>query len=171
MSPGREADQEPDEFNSKDQAAAADELQRLGARLMRLSERDLATVPLADDLRDAVLEAKRLKPRTEELRRQVQFIGRLMRKAEVEPIAARLQRIESGDEAALVQRRAEEWRARLLGEGDVAIQAFVDERPATDRLRLRQIVRNVGRLAAGTPARETGERELEGELRKLLAEG
>jgi len=171
MSPGREADQEPDEFNSKDQAAAADELQWLGARLVRLSERELATVPLADDLRDAVLEAKRLKPRTEELRRQVQFIGRLMRKAEVEPIAARLQRLENGDEAALLQRQAEEWRARLLGEGDAAIQVFVDERPATDRLRLRQLVRNVGRLAVATPAREKGERELEGELRKLLANG
>jgi ribosome-associated protein len=170
MSPGREADQEPDEFNSKDQAAAADELQRLGERLVRLSDRDLASVPLAEDLRDAVLEAQRLKPRTEQLRRQLQFVGRLMRKADPGPIIARLQMLDSGGEAALLQRQAEGWRVRLLAEGDAGLQALVELRPGLDRLRWRQLVRKVSRLAPGTAEREKGERELDTELRKVLQE-
>jgi len=169
MSPGKEPDRESDEVNSRTQAAAADELQRLGERLVRLSDRDLATVPLAEDLRDAVLEARRLPPRTEQLRRQFQFVGRLMRKADAGAIAARLQAIESGGEAALLQRQAETWRARLLDEGDAALQALVDAQPGADRQRLRQAVRKVARLAPGTPARDKGERELDAELRRVLA--
>jgi ribosome-associated protein len=171
MSPGKEADQERDEFNSKAIAEAAGDLQRLGERLVRLSERDLESVAMAEDLRDAVLEARRLPLRTEALRRQLQFVGRLMRKADAGVIEARLQVLAGGSEPALLQREAEQWRGRLLSEGDEALQALVAERPDLDRLRWRQLVRKVARLAPGTPAREKGERELDAELRKVLAEG
>jgi ribosome-associated protein len=169
MAPGRDPDAAPDPFSAKEQSLAAARLQELGERLVRLEERDLATVPIADDLRDAVLEARRIKPRTEELRRQLQLVGKLMRKAgDIEAITARLDFLESGAGAAELQKRAAAWRARLLEGGDEALQALLAECPWVERQPVRQLVRRVGRAPEG-PARARGERELDAELRRLLS--
>ena len=65
------------------------ELQALGEQLTRLADTQLATIPLEDDMRDALAELKRIKSH-EARRRQVQLIGKLMRDANVEAIRAAL---------------------------------------------------------------------------------
>jgi ribosome-associated protein len=62
-------------------------LQSLGAQLVALPESQLAEIPMDDPLREAVLEAKRIKSH-EAKRRQMQYIGKLMRRLDEESVAA-----------------------------------------------------------------------------------
>lgn len=66
--------------------------QRLGEDLIPLRESDLLSMNLDDELLDAILDAKRMK-RHGALRRQKQYIGKLMRRIDPEPIRAALTRI------------------------------------------------------------------------------
>ena len=67
-------------------------LQKLGEELITLRESDLHAMPLNEELRDAVLEARRIKARGA-LRRQKQYIGKLMGRVDPEPIHEALERL------------------------------------------------------------------------------
>lgn len=67
-------------------------LQKLGEELVTLRESDLKAMPLDEELRDAVLEARRMKARGA-LRRQKQYIGKLMGRLDPEPIREALERL------------------------------------------------------------------------------
>lgn len=67
-------------------------LQKLGEELITLKERDLREIGLAPDLLEAVLEARRIKSNSA-LRRQKQYIGKIMRNIDPEPIRAALLRL------------------------------------------------------------------------------
>jgi ribosome-associated protein len=66
--------------------------QKLGEELIPLQESDLRALGLDEDLLDAVLEAKRLRKHGA-LRRQKQYIGKLMGRTDPEPIRAALERL------------------------------------------------------------------------------
>jgi ribosomal 50S subunit-associated protein YjgA (DUF615 family) len=104
-------DERPSKTQRKKEVEA---LQALGERLVELNADQLAKVPLPDDLRDAVLEAKRIRSR-EGRRRQLQYIGKLMREIDPAPIARELERWDGQSrEATAVHHRIERWRLRLL---------------------------------------------------------
>jgi len=67
-------------------------LQKLGEELITLRESDLLSLPLEEDLLEAVQEARRIKAHGA-LRRQKQYIGKLMRHVDAEPINAALERL------------------------------------------------------------------------------
>lgn len=67
-------------------------LQKLGEELVTLREPDLQAMPLDEDLRDAVMEARRMKSHGA-LRRQKQYIGKLMGRVDPEPIREALERL------------------------------------------------------------------------------
>ena len=67
-------------------------LQKLGEELITLRESDLQAMPLDEELRDAVLEARRVKAHGA-LRRQKQYIGKLMGRIDPEPIREALERL------------------------------------------------------------------------------
>jgi len=67
-------------------------LQKLGEELISLRETEIEALPIDDDLREAVLEARRIRANGA-LRRQKQYIGKLMRQVDPEPIRAALARI------------------------------------------------------------------------------
>ena len=67
-------------------------LQKLGEQLLTVRESDLLDIEMDGDLRDAVLEARKIKSRGA-LRRQKQYIGKLMRQIDPEPIRAALARV------------------------------------------------------------------------------
>jgi ribosome-associated protein len=116
------------------------ELQALGVRLVALNPDQLATVALPEALRAAVVEAKRIRSR-EARRRQLQYIGRLMRDVDPEPIRARLQAWDGqSSEATAAHHRTERWRERLLEEDD-ALTEFAREHPRADLQRLRACLR------------------------------
>ena len=120
------------------------ELQALGAALVELPESQLETLELPASLADAVRQAKRI-PSHEGRRRQVQYIGKLMRSIDAEPIRARLAAIEGGSrEAAARHRLLERWRERLL-EDDDALTEFAAAYPGADLQALRTQIRNARR--------------------------
>jgi ribosome-associated protein len=117
------------------------ELQALGAALVELPETRLKTLAIDEQLRAAVLEAKRIKSH-EARRRQIQYIGRLMRDLDPQPIRALLAEIEGGSAQANARhRRLEAWRERLIGD-DEALTAFAAEHPGADLQALRTLIRN-----------------------------
>jgi ribosome-associated protein len=131
-----------DEFVSKTKRKQEmHDLQALGTALVRLSEMQLTSLGLGEDLTRAVLEAKRISSR-EAKRRQLQFIGRLMREVDAGPIRARLEALEGHSAQATARhRRLEAWRKRLL-EDDGALTDFAAAHSAADVQALRALIRN-----------------------------
>lgn len=117
------------------------ELQSLGAALVELPEAQLAGMALEPALLQALLDAKRIRSH-EAKRRQLQYIGRLMRAVDADPIRAQLAAVEgSSAQAAAAHRRLEAWRERLL-EDDAALTRFAAEHPGADLQELRALIRN-----------------------------
>src|SRR5204863_4317666 len=117
------------------------ELQTLGAKLVALPDSQLAEIPMDDPLREALLEAKRIKSH-EAKRRQMQYIGRLMREIDPAPLRERLEAITGHSaQAAAQHRRLEAWRERLLAD-DAALTAFAAEHPGADLQAVRTLIRN-----------------------------
>ena len=129
------------------------ELQVLGASLVDLPEGQLHAMNLEARLLGAVLEAKRIKSH-EAKRRQIQYIGRLMRDVDPAPIRARMAELEgSSAQATARHRRLEAWRERLIGD-DEALTAFAAEHPGADLQTLRTLIRNARKEAKeGKPPR------------------
>lgn len=120
------------------------ELQSLGAALVALPEAQVSGMRLESRLLEAVLEAKRVKSH-EARRRQLQYIGRLMRAVDPEPIRAQLAAVEgSSAQAAAAHRRLEAWRERLLSD-DTALTSFAAEHPDADLQEIRALIRNARR--------------------------
>jgi len=115
------------------------ELQALGEALAALNEEQLARIELPERLRDAVMEARRITA-FEAKRRQLQYIGKLMRGVEAAPIRAALDAAlaRSRGEAA-AHKRVEAWRERLLADPG-AVNELLAEYPATDSRQLRTLV-------------------------------
>ena len=120
------------------------ELQALGTDLVELAESQINELQIPDRLRDAVLAAKRIKSH-EARRRQMQYIGRLMRDVDAAPIRAQLDVLvgHSAQEAAR-HRRLEALREKLLANDD-ALTAYVAEHPGADLQALRTLIRNTRR--------------------------
>jgi ribosome-associated protein len=144
------------------------ELQELGARLVGLNSEQLAEVGLPEDLRDAIEFARRT-TKHEARRRQMQYIGRLMRSVDPGPIREKL-KIWDGVSAehTAQQRRVERWRDRLL-EDEAVVDEFARAHPGIDARRLRALARKArGERSAGAPLRAY--RELFRALREIVVE-
>ena len=117
-----------------------DALQAMGAELVALSADRLAKVPMPEKLLDAVRDCQRFK--MEARRRQLQYIGKLMRNVDPEPIQAALDAFKgvSAEEIAR-QHRIERQRERLLEDEGVLFE-LAEQHPGADLQRLRVLRRN-----------------------------
>ena len=117
------------------------ELQKLGAALVELADSQIGAIALDEGLKAAVLEARRIKSH-EAKRRQIQYIGRLMRSLDAEPIREHLAALHGDSaQASARHRRLEAWRERLIGD-DEALTAFAAEHPRANLQSLRALIRN-----------------------------
>ena len=132
--------QEDDFISKTRRKREARNLQDVGAALVELSEEQLERLGLPERLFDAVLACKGI-TKHEARRRQIQYIGRIMRDVDSEPIAEQLRAIESPSrrETALLH-VAEKWRQDFLDD-DEAIARFAREFPEADLDHLRNLVR------------------------------
>jgi len=137
---------------------AVEELQKLGAALVELGAVQLDALALPAPLLAAVRDAQRISSH-EARRRQLQYIGRIMRSVDPEPLRAALAAIAGQSALARAQqRRLENWRERLIGD-DQALTAFASEHPGADLQALRTLIRNARKeIAASRPPR--AQREL-----------
>lgn len=122
-------------------------LQALGAALVELPHAHLSRMTLPEELAQAVHDARRIASH-EARRRQVQFIGRLMRALDPAPIRAQLAAVQGSSNAERARhQRLEHWRARLL-EDDGALTEFARTHAAGDLQQLRALIRNARREQA-----------------------
>ncbi|MBW3568196.1 MAG: DUF615 domain-containing protein [Proteobacteria bacterium] len=148
----------------------ADRLQAVGEKILGLTDARLAQLPLPDALRQAIEIARKLTQRGA-LRRQRQYIGRLMRELDVSELEEALQGLEGEDaDDRAVFHAAERWRDRLVMEGMPALEDFFNAYPAADRQRLRQLVVAIRADAASGKAPRR-HRELFREIRPVVAAG
>src|SRR5450830_816409 len=118
-------------------------LQKLGEDLLTLRADLMEKLPLSDKLVDALAEAKRI-TNFEGKRRQMQFVGKLMRlldagAVEAVKTALEVQRKGSAADTAALH-LAEQWRDRLIGTEE-ALGVWMDQHPDTDTQQLRALIR------------------------------
>jgi len=142
-------DADPDARPSKTQLKReSHSAQELGAELVQLSEERLAALEMPEALRDALAEYRRTRSH-EGRRRQMQYIGKLMRHVDEEPLreAVAASKLGSARES-LALHEAERWRAELIAD-DAAIERWLAAHPDTDLQHLRSLVRAARRDATG----------------------
>jgi len=163
-----ETDNEPTEYRGPSKSQLKRDmtaLQDLGAELVELSRERLAKIDMPERLRDAILEAQRI-TKHEARRRQMQYIGKIMREIDPAPLREAMDEVKGVSAAANArQHRLEKLRTQLMEDeatfGDVA-RAY----PAADIQHLRQLRRNALKEAEqGKPPRAF--RELFRQLREL----
>lgn len=135
-----------DEHKSKSQRKREmHALQKLGEALVSLSKEQFEKITLPDELHDAIVEARRINQRGAH-KRQLQYIGRLMRNVDPEPIQVQLDTIQGHSrQAAQNLHQIERWRDRLMKEGDPTLEELVTQHPEVDRQYLRQLIRNANK--------------------------
>ncbi|WP_293465323.1 ribosome biogenesis factor YjgA [Polaromonas sp.] len=120
--------------------AEADEKQALGEALLTLRADLMARLDLPDKLLDALAQAKRI-TNFEGRRRQMQFIGKLMRPLDTEPIRAAIDEQANGSaDLTLALHLAEQWRDKLIASDD-ALGQWITQYPGTDSQQLRALIR------------------------------
>ena len=117
-------------------------LQKIGEKLIQLSDEQLRRMDLPDEIIEAIVD---IRPMTSHgaRRRQMQYIGSLMRDVDAAPIEQALLEIEQGEyQRAREFHRLEAWRDRLVDGDDAAMTEILDVFPQANRQRLGQLVRS-----------------------------
>jgi ribosome-associated protein len=144
----------------------ATSLQELGVKLSALPDQEIKELELPDPLFVALRALRRLPSHGAQVR-QRQYIGKLMRQIDPEPVLAKLAERKQRHDLEIRQfQQIERWRDRLLTEPD-AIDELVGEHPAADRVALTRLIEKAARerVEQRSPA---GARELFAHLRQLL---
>ena len=141
-------DESPSKTQKKAQMHA---LQKLGAELVELSRERLASMNLPEKLVEAVREAQRITAH-EGRRRQMQYIGKVMRDVDPAPIRERLDAWRGVSKAEVArQHTLERTRERLIAD-DMALTEFAHKHPGVDLQALRNLIRNARKeTAEGRP--------------------
>lgn len=120
----------------------------LGDELIELPPAELDTIELDEKLRDAIDLARSITAHGGKAR-QRQYVAKLLRKTDVEPIRAALEaRAQASRQAARDFHRLEAWRDRLVAEGEPAVAALLASHPRLDAARLRSLVADARRERA-----------------------
>ena len=118
----------------------AEDLKQLGEKLVNLTKANLTKVPLDDSLKDAIELAQRLQK--EARRRQLQYIGKLLRSIDAEPIREALEKIENKhNQQQAMLHKLEILRDELVAKGDAALTDLLNEHSSADRQHLRNLIR------------------------------
>lgn len=163
-------DNAPEEYSGPSKSQRKREstaLQDLGTELVALSKERLAKIDMPERLRDALLEAQRM-TKHEARRRQMQYVGKIMRDVDAAPLRAAMDEINGVSKAATIrQHQLERLRTRLM-EDETVFSELARDYPGADIQHLRQLRRNALKEAQqGKPPRAY--RELFRELRELEA--
>ena len=132
-------------------------LQDLGESLLRLSAAELARIDLPNALREAIAETARITAH-EARRRHLQYIGKLMRQVDPEPLRAAIDDATGeSKQAVALMHRCERLRDALLAD-DVALDGVLADLPGADVQRLRATIRAARREhKEGRPPRHARE--------------
>jgi ribosome-associated protein len=158
-----------DEFISKSQVKRdMHALTEMGVQLVDLPDGQLKKLPLDDRLLDAIRECQAT-PKHGARKRQLKFIGKLLRHADGDAIRDALEALEAPKREAIAEFHAvERWRDRLLNEGDAALAELLADYPDADRQQLRQLVRNARNSKQSEERIKRHSREIFKVLREMI---
>jgi ribosome-associated protein len=142
-------------------------LQELGVKLSALPDQEIKDLELPDDLFVALRALRRLPSHGAQVR-QRQYIGKLMREIDPEPVLAKLAERKRRHDIEIRQfQQIERWRDRLLSEGENAVAAFILEHPDAERDALDRLIEKAAKERAEQRS-PVGARELFAYLKQLL---
>ena len=158
-------DEELKPKSKQQQKREAEAVQALGAELVELPAPQIKELfdklELPDKLREALLECRSIKSRKAR-RRQLQYIGKLMRDFEVAPIRLLLAEFKRGGRAATAQQHhIERWRERLLTEGDKAFNELLRLHPEVNAQHVQQLIASALKQSAEKKVKKKLEKKLE----------
>jgi ribosome-associated protein len=134
-----DADEPPSKTQRKKEMTA---LQQLGEELAGLNPAQLEEIPLPEHLREAIAEVRRITQHGGR-RRQMQYVGKLMRGIDAEPVREKLASWKGASlDAKAMLHRTERWRERLL-EDEAALQEFAAAFPRADLQHVRSLLRSI----------------------------
>jgi ribosome-associated protein len=144
---------------------AAQRLQALGERLVDLPAEQLAAVPMPAELAEAIAMARTMHKHGAR-RRQLQYIGALMRALDPEPVENALEKLVRGDRDEVRRfKQVEAWRDALLA-GEGAVKAEIQAVCAKVEMdRVDRLVAGA-RAAKALPAKRRAARSLFRYLKK-----
>ncbi len=160
-------DEEHIEIKSKSQLKKeAESMQKLGEKLIALTASELEKIPLDEKLLEAIRHAQTINTRGA-IRRQRQYIGRLMRETDTFAIQQAYERLVHKDNQSVAQLHlVEQLRDKLIAQGDDALNEVIAHFPNADRRHIRQLVRNA-KNELGKPVPPKSSRKLFKYLRHL----
>ena len=130
-------------------------MQTLGVALVELSEERLRKLEMPESLCDALITYKSTRSH-EGRRRQMQYVGKLMRRVDTEPLHEAVAVVQVGQtRESLALHQAERWRAELIADDD-ALTRFTAQHPGADVQQLRSVIRNARKDAALVPEKRSG---------------
>lgn len=140
--PSDNVDDETDYISRTEKKHEAEDLQKLGGKLVKLSDAVLNDMHLPEELHDAVKFAQTIRSHGA-IKRQMQYIGTLMRRIDPAPIQEAIDQIEQGSyNKAAAFKEIETWRDELIRGNKTLIEEILRECPDADRQQLTQLVRN-----------------------------
>jgi len=142
MSKSMNAEQEHDDYKSKSQVKREmQEIKKIGEKLVNLGT-GLKQVPIDDELAAAIELARKINKKKDGYRRQLLFIGKLLRARDIDPIEEALKQLEMHHQQNTAKfHQLEVLRDKLLGGGDTEIQETLEAYPFLERQKLRQLLR------------------------------
>lgn len=123
--------------------------QQIGEQLVNLSDAHLVSIPMDDELTEAISIARKINRKKDGFRRQLQFIGKLMRSRDLTNINEALAKLQHKHQAQNARfHLLEKARDAIADKGDSAIQDLLSEHPQLERQKLRQFHRAISKERA-----------------------
>ncbi len=116
-------------------------LKDLGKELVKLTPVQLEKMPVSEELRSNVLEAKKFKQKA--LKRQLQRIGVLMREADADAIQKALNRLHRPEKQQIHEfHKIEKWREGLIAGESQTMDELIEQFSEIDHQYINQMIRN-----------------------------
>lgn len=134
----------------------AGRLQELGKRIYQLPKSQRDRLPLSDELRAAFKEADRIS-QPDALRRHFQYVGKLMRQIDQQPLLDALEHNDPGGNNPKPVDPLISLAGQLVEEGSRGIEQLLAEQPLMERQRLNQLVRNLRKAMQSIDTEASGD--------------
>ncbi len=166
-----------DEFGGRPSKSAlkraSHDLQELGKQLLAMPDSRLDGIAMPERLREALAMYKKTKS-FEGRRRQLQFVGKVMREVDAEPLREAVAAYQLGHARdALQLHQIERWRLELINDDADALTRWMATFPHSDVQQLRNLIRQARKDAAAAPEQRSGRafRELFQVLKEIYGDG
>ena len=135
-----------DEISKSQIKRDAEVLKLIGRQLVDLNNKQLAKIPGSESLFHAISVAHKIIGKHEALRRQIQYIGKVLRNEDVDAISAALDKLNNKHQQLThASQKLELLRDELIEQGDPKINELLEQFPQLERQKLRQLVRQANK--------------------------